>query len=81
MTDEGRTQLSGRGAARRVVAAFCLLAPVVALVWVPWYAGAQPMWAGVPFFYWYQLAWIPGCAVALSIAHLLTRGSRGSPGS
>ncbi|MGX2992776.1 DUF3311 domain-containing protein [Streptomyces sp. JNUCC 64] len=63
------------------MAASFLLLPVVALVWVPWYAGARPELAGVPFFYWYQLAWVPGCAVSLLVAHLLTRDSRGSPGS
>jgi hypothetical protein len=81
VANDGHTQHSGRITARRVVAAFCLLVPVVALVWVPWYAGAEPELAGIPFFYWYQLAWAPGCAVWLLAAYLLTRGSRGSPGS
>ncbi|MFJ8586680.1 DUF3311 domain-containing protein [Streptomyces sp. NPDC093595] len=58
---------------RRCVAAVVLLAPVVALSWVPWYAQDRPRLAGVPFFYWYQLAWIPGCAFAMLAAHLLTR--------
>jgi hypothetical protein len=49
---------------RRIAAASLLLAPVLALSWVPWYAQDRPRLAGVPFFYWYQLAWIPSCALA-----------------
>lgn len=60
---------------RRIAAALCLLAPVVALLWVPWYAQNRPQLAGVPFFYWYQLAWVPGCSVGMLVAYLLTRGS------
>jgi hypothetical protein len=58
---------------RRVAAGVCLVAPVVALLWVPWYAQDRPKLAGVPFFYWYQLAWVPGCSLALLATYLLTR--------
>jgi hypothetical protein len=58
---------------RRVAAGVCLVAPVVALLWVPWYAQDRPELAGVPFFYWYQLAWVPGCSLAMLTAYLLTR--------
>lgn len=61
---------------RRRAAAVCLLAPVVALLWVPSYAQDRPRLAGVPFFYWYQLAWVPGCTVAMLAAHLLVRPPR-----
>jgi len=60
---------------RRVAAALCLLAPVVALLWVPWYAQDGPDLAGIPFFYWYQLLWVPGCSLGMLAAYLLTRGS------
>ncbi|MFF2851029.1 DUF3311 domain-containing protein [Streptomyces sp. NPDC058001] len=58
------------------MAGICLLAPVVGLTWVPWYAGERPELAGVPFFYWYQLVWVPGCSIGLLAAYLLTRGAR-----
>ena len=32
--------------------------PMIALVWVPFYNRAEPALWGVPFFYWYQLAWV-----------------------
>ncbi|WP_313896532.1 DUF3311 domain-containing protein [Streptomyces sp. GC420] len=67
-------RLHGRG----IAAAFCLVAPVVALLWVPWYAQDRPRLAGVPFFYWYQLAWVPGCSLGMLAAYVLTR-PRGRP--
>jgi len=35
-----------------------LLLPVVALACVPLYARDEPRLLEVPFFYWYQLAWV-----------------------
>jgi hypothetical protein len=32
--------------------------PLVAVSWVPFYNAVEPSWAGVPFFYWYQLLWV-----------------------
>ncbi|MFJ8197416.1 DUF3311 domain-containing protein [Streptomyces sp. NPDC096152] len=42
----------------RVVIALCLLAPFVALLWVGSYAKTDPAFAGIPFFYWYQMLWV-----------------------
>jgi Protein of unknown function (DUF3311) len=36
-----------------------LLVPFVGLLWVPFYNFAEPALFGFPFFYWYQLAWVP----------------------
>lgn len=58
---------------RRAVAGACLAAPFVALLWVPSYAVDGPRLAGVPFFYWYQFAWVPGTSALLLIAYLLLR--------
>ncbi|GCD97918.1 DUF3311 domain-containing protein [Embleya hyalina] len=74
MTGENPPHAVGRtGATRRIAAGALLAAPVTALLWVPWYARREPEFAGVPFFYWYQLAWVPGCAIAMFCAHLLLR--------
>jgi len=27
----------------------------------------------MPFFYWYQLAWVPGCSLGMLAAYLLSR--------
>jgi hypothetical protein len=31
----------------------------VGLLWVPFYNFQEPALFGFPFFYWYQLAWVP----------------------
>ncbi len=36
-----------------------LLVPFVGLLWVSSYNIAEPSLFGFPFFYWYQLAWVP----------------------
>jgi hypothetical protein len=43
----------------RVVIAVCLVAPFVAMLWVSSYAKVDPTFIGIPFFYWYQMLWIP----------------------
>ena len=35
-----------------------LLAPYLALLWVPFYNRAAPELFGIPFYYWYQMLWI-----------------------
>jgi hypothetical protein len=70
---------TGHRLPRRVAATALLLAPAAGLLWVPWYADANPRLAGIPFFYWYQLAWVPGGGLCLLTAHLLTRSSRHRP--
>jgi hypothetical protein len=40
---------------------------------VPLYARTAPKLGAFPFFYWYQLVWIPIVAILASIAYLLTR--------
>jgi Protein of unknown function (DUF3311) len=58
-----------------------ILVPFVALLWVPFYAKAAPKAGGFPFFYWYQLVWIPGVAVLGGLAYLLlARTRRGAGG-
>ncbi len=40
-----------------------LLLPFVGLLAVPLYDRVNPALFGIPFFYWYQLAWVPVTAV------------------
>ncbi|BAK67482.1 DUF3311 domain-containing protein [Sphingobium lignivorans] len=35
-----------------------LLAPFIAVLWVPFYNSVEPRFFGIPYFYAYQLAWI-----------------------
>ncbi|MFS3134292.1 DUF3311 domain-containing protein [Gluconacetobacter sacchari] len=36
-----------------------LLLPFVGLLWLPLYDRTEPALLGFPFFYWYQLVWVP----------------------
>ncbi|MDQ8702200.1 DUF3311 domain-containing protein [Streptomyces sp. LHD-70] len=42
----------------RVVIGLCLVAPFIAMLWVGSYAKTDPAFIGLPFFYWYQMAWV-----------------------
>ena len=56
-----------------------LLLPVLGLTWVPSYAREEPRLFDVPFFYWYQLAWIGLCIACMAGAALLFPSSDRSP--
>ena len=65
---------AGRGATvtpMRVVIALCLIAPFVAMLWVGSYAKTDPVFVGIPFFYWYQMAWVLISTVLTMIAYKL----------
>jgi hypothetical protein len=47
-----------------------LLIPYVAMMAVPFYNRALPELAGIPFFYWYQLLWIPVGALLILPVYL-----------
>jgi Protein of unknown function (DUF3311) len=72
------TQPSGTRprAARWTAATVLLLLGVVGTLIVPVYARTAPKWGGFPFFYWYQLAWIPLVGILSTLAYLLVRRSR-----
>lgn len=36
-----------------------LLTPLIGLLYVPFYNIQEPVLFGFPFFYWYQLLWVP----------------------
>jgi Protein of unknown function (DUF3311). len=57
----------------RVIAGLCLLTPFIGTLWVSSYAKAEPDLGGVPFFYWYQLMWVPISAILTITAYLLVR--------
>ncbi|GAA2131703.1 DUF3311 domain-containing protein [Kitasatospora kazusensis] len=57
--------------AERVLAVLSLLVPIVALLWVSSYSKVTPELGGVPFFYWYQILWIPVSALFTGAAYLL----------
>jgi hypothetical protein len=54
-----------------------LLVPYLAVLCVPFYNRALPAIAGVPFFYWYQLLWIPLSAFLLFVVYRLDTWRKG----
>ena len=44
--------------------------PFVALLWPPFYNVTEPRLIGVPFFYWFQLAWIIVTALLTLVVYL-----------
>ncbi|WP_338782992.1 DUF3311 domain-containing protein [Streptomyces sp. DG1A-41] len=65
---------AGRGTTvtpMRVVIALCLIAPFVAMLWVGSYAKTDPTFIGMPFFYWYQMAWVLISTALTMIAYKL----------
>ena len=58
--------------ARGIVAVLLLVAVGGALA-VPLYARSLPKLGAFPFFYWYQLLWVPAVAIACWLSYLLLR--------
>ena len=50
-----------------------LLVPYLAMIWVSSYNKVEPSWAGIPFFYWYQLLWIWIASALTLIVYFATR--------
>jgi Protein of unknown function (DUF3311) len=46
-----------------------LLLPFIGLLWVPFYNMMEPALFGFPFFYWYQLAWVPITSVLIFLVY------------
>ena len=53
-----------------------LLLPFAGLLYPPLYAKDVPELWGIPFFYWYQLAWVPVAAVLTWFVYTRTRARR-----
>jgi len=57
-----------------------LLIPYIALLWLPFYNDTHPSFAGFPFFYWYQLLWVPLTSLLIYVVYrghfLLPAGHR-----
>jgi hypothetical protein len=56
---------------------YLLLAiPFVALLYPPLYARHDPELFGFPFFYWYQLAWVPLTAILTVLVYRRDKAAR-----
>jgi hypothetical protein len=44
----------------------------IAVLWPPFHNSIEPSWAGIPFFYWYQLLWVIIGAILTAIVYFAT---------
>jgi Protein of unknown function (DUF3311) len=51
-----------------------LVVPMVGLLIPPIYNHADPTLIGIPFFYWYQLLWVPLSVAVTAVVYVKTRG-------
>jgi hypothetical protein len=59
---------------RRVLwARLLLILPFIAMLWVSSYDSVDPMVAGIPFFYWYQLLWVLIGAALIGFVYAMER--------
>jgi hypothetical protein len=69
-----------KGAARRKFAVpavnLLLLVPLIGVLIPSIYNHREPELLGFPFFYWYQLLWVPISVVCTVIVYRATRGKR-----
>ena len=61
---------------RRRPVTLLLLVPLVAVLVPEFYNFNSPAIGGMPFFYWWQLAWVAGVAVCTAIVYFATRSTR-----
>jgi cell division protein FtsW (lipid II flippase) len=78
MKESGRNQMSEHNDEHRPVrrvlwARLLLILPFISMLWVSSYNSAEPMIAGIPFFYWYQLLWVVIGAVLIAIVYAVER--------
>jgi len=59
-----------------IVITVLLVAALIGTLWVPFYNHLAPALGGFPFFYWYQLMWVPIVAILSAVAYLLSRVAR-----
>ena len=72
---------SGKRSATRALVAVLLGVAIAGTLWVPIYARSGPKLGPVPFFYWYQIIWVPVTSVLCWVCYLLLQVRRGRHGA
>jgi uncharacterized protein DUF3311 len=55
---------------------FLLLIQFVPALWVPFYNSVEPKLAGIPFFYWFQMALVLVSAAVTAVVYFATESNR-----
>jgi hypothetical protein len=63
----------GENPVKRVAITVLLLVAIGGTLWVPFYARSMPKLGEFPFFYWYQLIWVPAVSIMCWICYMLLR--------
>ncbi len=69
MSDQSNGNAGQGSRPRGLIPKLLLLIPYIALLWVPFYNDIEPPLFGFPFFYWYQLLWVPLTSLLIYIAY------------
>jgi hypothetical protein len=71
------TPARGRAAPERNTGWYWLFLIPFAFVLLPWiYNKSSPELLGMPFFYWYQMAWVPITVIITIAVYRKTKGGR-----
>ena len=76
----GQHARSGKSRATWGVVTVLLAVAIMGTLCVPIYARYLPKLGDFPFFYWYQLLWVPVTAVLCWICYLLLKTRRAAGG-
>jgi hypothetical protein len=68
----------GRRPVTWIVVTVLLFIAIGGTLWVPLYARSAPKLGDFPFFYWYQLIWVPVVAILSWLCALLLRDRKTS---
>jgi hypothetical protein len=55
---------------------FLLLIQFIPALWVPFYNSVEPQFAGIPFFYWFQMALVLVSAAVTALVYFMTESTR-----
>jgi uncharacterized protein DUF3311 len=70
----------GRSPVTRVSVTILLVVAIGGTLWVPIYARFMPKLGDFPFFYWYQLIWLPVVAILCWLCYVLLK-AKPTPGA
>lgn len=68
MSNDDTFKKEKSGNTRRYLNALLIL-PFIGLLWLPFYNFSAPSLFGFPFFYWYQLLWVPLTSLIIFIVY------------
>ena len=68
----------GRRTGAWIAVSVLLIIGIGGTLWVPIYARTTPKLGDFPFFYWYQLIWVPVVAILSLLAYLVLRTGPGA---